>query len=200
MISNLGYKKNLFILPFDHRSSFIELFGFTNPDLSYGEKEIITKAKEIIYAAFKNAVEQEIPKEQAVILIDEEYGDKIIRDAISQGYNVILTTEKSGQKEFTFEYEDNFAKHIEKYELGKALHLLYEFFWHKYADIYIETAKKQLTNEKSKAGTKKTLLKVHTDLLKMLHPFLPFVTEEIWTTFGKLNGSKKLLIIEHWPN
>ena len=92
------------------------------------------------------------------------------------------------------------AKHIEKYELGKALHLLYEFFWHKYADIYIETAKKQLTNEKSKAGTKKTLLKVHTDLLKMLHPFLPFVTEEIWTTFGKLNGSKKLLIIEHWPN
>ncbi|KKQ29690.1 MAG: hypothetical protein US43_C0004G0034 [Candidatus Levybacteria bacterium GW2011_GWA1_37_16] len=116
MISNLGYKKNLFILPFDHRSSFIELFGFTNPDLSYGEKEIITKAKEIIYAAFKNAVEQEIPKEQAVILIDEEYGDKIIRDAISQGYNVILTTEKSGQKEFTFEYEDNFAKHIEKYK------------------------------------------------------------------------------------
>src|SRR3989344_8497331 len=116
MISNLGYKKNLFILPFDHRSSFIELFGFTNPDLSYGEKEIITKAKEIIYAAFKNAVEQEIPKEQAVILIDEEYGDKIIRDAISQDYNVILTTEKSGQKEFTFEYEDNFAKHIEKYK------------------------------------------------------------------------------------
>src|SRR3989304_10436939 len=116
MIDNLGYNKNLFILPFDPRSFFINLFGFTNPDLSSGEKEIITHAKEIIYIAFKNAVEQEIPKEQAAILIDEEYGDKIIRDAMSQDYNVILTTEKSGQREFTFEYEDDFAKHIEKYK------------------------------------------------------------------------------------
>ncbi|MFH0792262.1 MAG: class I tRNA ligase family protein, partial [bacterium] len=98
---------------------------------------------------------------------------------------------------------------INKYELGKALHLLYEFFWHKYADIYIETAKKQLADEKlsrqtgsrqaGKSSTQKTLLKVHADLLKMLHPFLPFITEEIWTIFGKLNGSKKLLIIESWP-
>lgn len=116
MISNLGYKKNLFILPFDHRSSFIELFGITNSELSSGEKAIIAQAKEIIYSAFKNAVSEKIPKEQAAILIDEEYGDKIIRDAISQGYNIILTTEKSGQKEFTFEYEDNFVKHIEKYK------------------------------------------------------------------------------------
>jgi len=116
MISNLGYKKNLFILPFDHRSSFIELFGFTNPDLSFKEKAIITQAKEIIYIAFKKTIEQEIPKEQAAILIDEEYGDKIIRDAINDKYNVILTTEKSGQREFTFEYEDSFAKHIEKYK------------------------------------------------------------------------------------
>lgn len=90
-------------------------------------------------------------------------------------------------------------KHTEKYELGKVLHLLYKFFWHKYADVYIEVAKKQLTDEKLKTNTQKILLKVHTDLLKMLHPFLPFVTEEIWTTFGKLNGSKKLLIIEQWP-
>jgi myo-inositol catabolism protein IolC len=116
MVNNLGYKKNLFILPFDHRSSFIKLLGFTNPDLSSGEKDMITKTKEIIYTAFKKAVEQEIAKEQAAILIDEEYGDKIIRDAIDQDYNVILTTEKSGQKEFILEYGDDFAKHIEKYK------------------------------------------------------------------------------------
>lgn len=116
MINNLGYKKNLYILPFDHRSSFINLFGFTNPELSSSEKEIIIKAKEIIYVAFRRAVEQEIPKEQAAILIDEEYGDKIIRNATSQGYNVILTTEKGGQKEFTFEYGDDFEKHIKKYK------------------------------------------------------------------------------------
>jgi myo-inositol catabolism protein IolC len=116
MINNLGYKKNLFILPFDHRSSFIDLFGFINPELSSEEKETITRAKEIIYVAFRRAVEHEIPKEQAAILIDEEYGDKIIRNAINQDYNVILTVEKSGQREFVFEYEDDFTKHIEKYK------------------------------------------------------------------------------------
>lgn len=115
MDNALGYKKNLFILPFDHRFSFVKLFGFTNAQLSSEEKNTITSVKEIIYIAFRNAVEQEISKEQAAILIDEEYGDKIIRDAISKGYNVILTTEKSGQKEFTFEYGDEFGKHIEKY-------------------------------------------------------------------------------------
>lgn len=117
-MNNLGYKNKLFILPFDHRSSFAELFGFTNLELSSEEKEEISEAKEIIYTAFKKAVDQEIPKDQAAILIDEEYGDKIIRDAINQRYNVILTTEKSGQKEFGFEYDDNFAKHIEKYKPG----------------------------------------------------------------------------------
>jgi myo-inositol catabolism protein IolC len=116
MIDSLGYKNNLFILPFDHRSSFIKLFGFENSNLSLEERETISHAKEIIYNAFKRAVEQEIPKEQAAILVDEEYGDKIIQDAISNNYNVILTTEKSGQKEFSFEYAYKFAQHIEKYK------------------------------------------------------------------------------------
>ena len=83
---------------------------------------------------------------------------------------------------------------IEKYEFGKALHKLYEFFWHQYADIYIEAAKRQLADKKSKIQTQKTLLKIHTDLLKLLHPFMPFITEEIWAQF-----SKDLLIIEKWP-
>lgn len=127
MINNLGYKKKLFVLPFDHRSSFAELFGFINSDLSSDEKEIITKAKEIIYEAFKRVISENdphlstqpsasVPKEQAAILIDEEYGDKIIRDAINKKYNVILSVEKSRQREFTFEYEDDFPKHIEKYK------------------------------------------------------------------------------------
>ncbi len=76
---------------------------------------------------------------------------------------------------------------IEKYDFGKALRLLYDFFWHKYADIYIETSKKQMNRE--------VLLKVHADLLKLLHPFLPFITEEIWGSFNK----KGLLLTESWP-
>ena len=116
MFDNLGYKKNLFILPFDHRSSFAKLFGFTNEELSSEEKNIIISAKEAIFMAFEKAVSLGIPKEEAAILIDEEYGDKIIRDAINKKYNIILTTEKSGQKEFSLEYGDEFAKHIEKYK------------------------------------------------------------------------------------
>ena len=116
MFNSLGYNKNLFILPFDHRSSFIKLFGITNVQLSQDEKKTITNAKEIIYSAFQKSVSEGISKEQAAILIDEEYGDKIIQDAINQKYNVILTAEKSGQKEFTFEYADEFGKHIEKYK------------------------------------------------------------------------------------
>ena len=88
---------------------------------------------------------------------------------------------------------------IEKYEFGKALHRLYEFFWHQYADIYIETAKKQLADEKIREQTQKILLKVHSGLLKLLHPFLPFITEEIWQIFGESTKSKKLIMVENWP-
>ncbi len=115
MINNLGYKKNLFILPFDHRSSFAKLFGFTNIELTPDEKDTIVNGKEIIYMGFERAL-VEVPREQAAILVDEEYGDKIIRDALRKNYNVILTTEKSGQKEFVFEYDLEFGKHIEKYK------------------------------------------------------------------------------------
>ncbi len=115
MFNNLGYKKNLFILPFDHRSSFAKLFGFDILNLTPKEKEAIVLTKEIIYEAFKKSVSESISKEQAAILVDEEYSDKIILDAINKNYNVILTTEKSGEKEFTFEYGDEFGKHIEKY-------------------------------------------------------------------------------------
>ncbi|MDO8676203.1 MAG: class I tRNA ligase family protein [Candidatus Azambacteria bacterium] len=86
---------------------------------------------------------------------------------------------------------------IEIYDFSRALHLLYGFFWHEYADIYIETAKKQLADEKSKSQTKIILFTVHEDLIKLLHPFLPFLTEEIW---GILKKSNKPLMIEEWPH
>ncbi|MCX6813998.1 MAG: class I tRNA ligase family protein, partial [Candidatus Azambacteria bacterium] len=54
-------------------------------------------------------------------------------------------------------------------------------------------------DEKLKVSTQNILLDVHLNLLKLLHPFLPFITEEIWQTFGKLNKSKKLIMVENWP-
>ena len=118
---------------------------------------------------------------------DLPQGDKIQTEADKK----ILLGLKKLQKDV--------GKFIEKYEFGKALHRLYDFFWHQYADIYIETAKKQLADEKLKVQTQNALLYVHLNLLRLLHPFLPFITEEIWQTFGKLNKSKKLILVENWP-
>lgn len=121
MIDSIGYNKNLFILPFDHRASFAKMFGFTN--LTPEEKNYIISAKKLIYEAFKKAVSQSVPKDQASILVDEEYADEILKDAIAQGFTTILTTEKSGQEGFSFEYGDKFGEHLEKYNptFAKAL-------------------------------------------------------------------------------
>lgn len=79
---------------------------------------------------------------------------------------------------------------IEKYEFGKATHALYDFFWHDFCDTYIEESKNQPNK-----NTSLVLRYVLSNSLKLLHPFLPFITEEIWSA---LNG-KKLLMIEEWP-
>lgn len=123
MFSNLGYTKNLFILPFDHRSSFVkDMFGIQDQNLTAQETQIIISEKETIYEGFKKAVE-DVPKRETAILVDEQFGDRILRDARSRGFTTCLTTEKSGQREFTFEYNGEFSKHIEKYKptFAKAL-------------------------------------------------------------------------------
>jgi myo-inositol catabolism protein IolC len=115
-MNNLGYTKHLFILPFDHRSSFAEMLGFDKKNLMQHQKQTISSYKQIIYEAFKKSVADQIPKDNAAILVDEEYGDLILRDAVANGYQTILTAEKSGQKDFVFEYDDQFPDHIEKYK------------------------------------------------------------------------------------
>jgi len=105
-MNNLGYDKALFILPFDHRSTF-EKQGFS--------KEEIASSKEIIYEGFKKALLNGVPKDLAAILVDEEFGDRILKDAKEKGFTILLTSERSGGEEFEFQYED-FEDHIKKYE------------------------------------------------------------------------------------
>ncbi|MBU2632276.1 DUF2090 domain-containing protein [Patescibacteria group bacterium] len=115
-MNNLGYSKPLFILPFDHRGSFVKgLIGKEESLLTSDDRNYIISQKKIIYNAFKKAIQKKIIKDNAAILIDEEFGDEIIKDANLNGINVILTTEKSGEQEFTFQYP-NFEEHIEKYK------------------------------------------------------------------------------------
>ena len=88
-------------------------------------------------------------------------------------------------------------RRIEKYEFGQALHALYDFFWHDFCDIYLEKSKLQITNYKLQKSTQQILLYVLAESLKLLHPFLPFVTEEIWEHLYP--KGKNLLIVAPWP-
>ena len=72
--------------------------------------------KEVIYDAFKAAVAGGVPKERAGILVDEQFGAGILRDARKQGFITACPAEKSGQDEFDFEYGPDFARHIEEFD------------------------------------------------------------------------------------
>jgi myo-inositol catabolism protein IolC len=111
-----GYNKPLYVLPFDHRASFAKgLYNCPEALLTDLQKDGIVEAKKIIYDAFKKAVKEKIPKEQAAILVDEEFGTEILQDAARNGFNFCLSTEKSGKEEFDLEYGLEFKEHIEKF-------------------------------------------------------------------------------------
>jgi 5-dehydro-2-deoxygluconokinase len=114
-MNKLGYDKPLYILPFDHRSSFeLKMFGWEG-DLTQEQTAQIAAAKQVIYDGFKAAIEAGVPRENAGILVDEQFGDAILRDAAARGYIFAYPVEKSGLEEFEFEYGDDFAKHIETF-------------------------------------------------------------------------------------
>lgn len=120
---DLGYAKPLFILAFDHRSSFLKLLGHKEP-LTPSQTTAIADWKWIVYEGFKQAVSEGTPlKSAAGVLVDEQFGAKIHADAKAQGFLHILTQERSGQEEFEFEYGEKFGEHIEKFkpQFAKAL-------------------------------------------------------------------------------
>ncbi len=87
-------------------------------------------------------------------------------------------------------------KDIEKYNFGQALHTVYDFVWHDFADKYIEISKSQVVNRESSENTQKILFYALFKSLKLLHPFMPFITEEIYQYLPIKD--KKLLIIGKW--
>ncbi len=111
-----GYKNDLFILPFDHRGSFLKkMFEVEGREPTNEEVRKVEQAKAIIYKGFKKSLEAGLPRESAAILLDEQFGDELLQDAHDNGYTIILTVEKSGMKEFDFEYGDEYKDHIAKY-------------------------------------------------------------------------------------
>ena len=111
----LGYDQPLYIQPFDHRGSFqTKMFGWKGT-LTQEQTAAIAAAKQVIYDGFKAAVTAGVPKAKAGILVDEQFGAAILRDAAAHGYATACPAEKSGQDEFDFEYGEAFAQHIEAF-------------------------------------------------------------------------------------
>ncbi len=111
----MGYSQPLYILPFDHRTSFVSgLFGWAGP-LKPEQISQITAAKRVIYDGFIAALVGGIDKAKVGILVDEHFGAEILRDAKRNGIITCAPTEKSGQDEFDFEFGDDFVQHIETF-------------------------------------------------------------------------------------
>lgn len=112
---NRGYDKALYLLPFDHRHSYVKnLFGMT-PPLSAPQTLQVIDSKRLIYEGFVQAIESGVPSDAAGVLVDEEFGADILRDARRRGFVIALSIEKSGAEEFDFEYGAEFARHIETF-------------------------------------------------------------------------------------
>jgi 5-dehydro-2-deoxygluconokinase len=113
---NVGFDRPLYILPFDHRGSFqTKMFGWKGT-LTPEQTAEIAATKRVIYDGFQAAVAGGVPKATAGILVDEQFGAAILRDAAKDGYITACPAEKSGQDEFDFDYGEDFAKHIEAFQ------------------------------------------------------------------------------------
>jgi myo-inositol catabolism protein IolC len=111
-----GYDRPLYILPFDHRESFeTKLFGW-EPPLGPAQAAEIVSAKRLVYDGFRAALAAGVPREKAGILVDEQFGAAILRDAAAEGVVTACPAEKSGQAEFEFEYGEEFGRHVEAFD------------------------------------------------------------------------------------
>jgi valyl-tRNA synthetase len=91
------------------------------------------------------------------------------------------------------------SDYLEKFELGEAGRLIYDFIWGEVCDWYIELAKPRLYNKENaaeRATAQSVLCKVLGDAMKLLHPYMPFITEEIWQ---HLPHEGKSIMIAPWP-
>jgi valyl-tRNA synthetase len=94
------------------------------------------------------------------------------------------------------------TEHLEAFRLHEAAQEIYHFVWHEFADVYIEASKPQLQDEALKENTCNLLLYNLITILHLLHPFMPFITEELWGKMKEagLTKNDKLLIVSNWPN
>jgi 5-dehydro-2-deoxygluconokinase len=108
--------RELLILAFDHRTSFTgKLFGIKGRQPSVEERKQISEFKWVIFEGFKRALEKGVPKDVAGLLVDEEFGADVLREAKKSGLTFAMPVEKSGQDEFDFEHGEDYPGHVDKF-------------------------------------------------------------------------------------
>src|SRR6202035_2374247 len=113
----LGYDGKLYILAFDHRGSFQKkMFGIAG-DPTPEETETIADAKRLIFEGMLEAVSRGAEAGASGVLVDEQFGSDIPERSREHGLKLAMPVEKSGQPEFDFDYGEDFAAHIEKFDL-----------------------------------------------------------------------------------
>ena len=91
---------------------------------------------------------------------------------------------------------------LEKYKFNEAASTIYNFFWHEFCDWYLEIIKHRVSEKTSCATARAVLFHVLKQSLKLLHPFIPFITEEIWQNLKKTIDPdlNKSIMISSWPS
>jgi valyl-tRNA synthetase len=94
---------------------------------------------------------------------------------------------------------------MDTFQFGVSAQILFEEFWHQFADIHIEQSKQHLYGPEGsdadpvkKAETQKVLALTLREYLKMFHPFIPFITERIWKEVPKIEGDHESLMYTSW--
>jgi valyl-tRNA synthetase len=127
--------------------------------------------------------------------------------------DLVFTAEDNTMLEHMHQLITDTTNRIEKCHIGIAAQELYESFWHTFADIYVEQIKNRLytkdregnavntdeASKKSRLSAQWTLHYCFKTYLKLLHPFIPFITEKIWQELPKLENESKTIMYSKWP-
>ena len=153
-------------------------------DVSFSQEKIVAQKK------FANKIWN--AAKFVLMNLEKDFNPQIeLPSAENKEDQAILTKLNKIVKQVT-EDLDNFMFH-------EAAQNIYHFFWHEFCDKYLESVKPRLNgdNQKNKQAAQNTLYQVLSTSLKLLHPFMPFITERIWQELP--SKDKKMLIIEKWP-
>ena len=120
----------------------------------------------------------------------------VLENIPSNGLQEMTENDRKTSEEFG-SLVSGITNDMENYRFYIAAEKIYHYFWHTFADIIIEDCKKRIKEDKEVESAKNLLYYLLKEQLKILHPFMPFITEKVWSL---LSDSKNLLIVEPWPD